>query len=139
VLFAAWTGEELSGAGIAHYLAYPTVPLTETVGAIALDSIAGGNGYKLLFYGTRENDLALIQRVEAAAAYLGRRAWRRGSTGEGWHASLNAAGIPTLKLIWDGAEQEFYSPADTVDSLDLDRLATSGEILTMTASWLVGR
>ena len=138
VLFAAWGAEELDSAGVAHYLADPAIPLTRTVGVIALDSIAGGKGYKLLFYGTREHEQALIQRIEAGAAALERRAWRRGSTGEGWHEMFNQAGIPTLKLIWDDAESDFYSPTDTADAIDLDRLATSGEILTLTAAWLAG-
>ena len=138
VLFAAWGAEEVDGAGIAHYLDHPTVPLTRTVGVIALDSIAGGKGAKLLFYGTREHEQALIQRMEAAAARLDRRAWRRGSTGEGWHALLNRADIPTLKLIWDDAESDFYLPTDTAERIDPERLATSGEILTLTAAWLAG-
>jgi Zn-dependent M28 family amino/carboxypeptidase len=138
VLFAAWGAEELGSAGMAHYLAAPATPLTRTVGVIALDSIAGGKGPKLMFYGTREHEQSLIQRVEAAAAQLDRRAWRRGSTGEGWHTSLNQAGIPTVKLMWDDAESDFYLPTDTADRIDPDRLATSGEILTLAAAWLAG-
>ncbi len=139
VLFAAWGAEELDGAGVAHYMTHPAIPLTRTVGVIALESIAGGKGYKLLFYGTREQDLALIQRLEASAAQLDRRAWRRGSTGEGWHARFNSAGIPTLKLMWDGAERDFYLPTDTADRIDPERLAASGEILTLTTAWLADR
>jgi len=139
VLFAAWGAEELDSAGVAHYLAHPAVPLTQTVGIIALDSIAAGRGHKLLFYGTREHDLPLIQRVEASAVQLDRRAWRRGSTGEGWHTAFNAARIPTLKLIWDEAESTFYLPTDDVDNVDLERLASSGEILTLVTAWLASR
>ena len=108
------------------------------MGVIALDSIAGGKRPKLMFYGTREHEQSLIQRVEAAAARLDRRAWRRGSTGEGWHTSLNQTGIPTVKFIWDDAESDFYLPTDTADRIDPDRLATSGEILTLAAAWLAG-
>jgi Zn-dependent M28 family amino/carboxypeptidase len=138
VLFAAWGAEELGSAGMAHYLDAPAVPLTRTVGVLALDSIAAGGGPKLMFYGTREHDQSLIQRVEAAAARLDRRAWRRGSTGEGWHTPLNQAGIPTVKFIWDDAESDFYLPSDTADRIDLNYLATSGEILTLSTAWLAG-
>jgi Zn-dependent M28 family amino/carboxypeptidase len=136
VLFAAWGAEELDSAGVAHYIDHPALPLTRTVGVIALDSIAGGDGYRLLFHGSREGDLALVQRVETAAATLDRRAWRRGNVGQGWHTAFHAAGVPTVKLIWDEAEEVAYLPTDTADNIDPDRLATSGEILTMTAAWL---
>ncbi len=139
VLFAAWGAEELGSGGVTHYLAQPAVPLTRTVGVIALDSIAGGKGHKLLFYGTQEHDLPLIQRAEASAGHLGRRAWRRGSTGEGWQVSFSQAGIPTLKLIWDEAQSAPYQLTDTADAIDPERVATSGEILTLTAAWLASR
>ena len=139
VLFAAWGAEELDSAGVAYYLDRPAVPLMQTVGVIALDSIAGGRGYRLLFYGTRDHDLPLIHRLEAGSARLDRRAWRRGSTGEGWQALFNSTGIPTVKLIWDEAEEDFYLPTDTADSLDPERLASSGEILTLAAAWLASR
>ncbi|MGD1991620.1 MAG: M20/M25/M40 family metallo-hydrolase [Anaerolineae bacterium] len=139
VLFAAWGAEELDSAGVAYYMDHPALPLTRTVGVIALDSIAGGRGYRLLFHGSREEDLALVQRVETAAATLDRRAWRRGSVGQGWHDAFHAADIPTVKLIWDEAEEDFYLPTDTADNIDPERLATSGEILTLSAAWLAGQ
>ncbi|MBU0704858.1 MAG: M28 family peptidase, partial [Chloroflexi bacterium] len=139
VLFAAWGAEEVDGAGVVRYLADPAVPVTQTVGVIALDTIAGGGGAKLMFHGTREHDLALIHRFEAGYAELDRRAWRQGSTGEGWHVPFNAAGIPTSKLIWDEAEEDFYLPTDTADRIDSDWLASSGEILTLVVSWLAGQ
>jgi Zn-dependent M28 family amino/carboxypeptidase len=139
VLFAAWGAQEKNGAGIAHYLADPTIPLTQTVGVIALDSIVAQGGARLLFHGTKEHDMPLIHRIEAGAAALNRRAWRQGSAGEGWHTAFNRIGIPTSKLIWDNAEEDFYSLTDTADSIDIDRLATSGEILALAASWLAGR
>jgi len=136
VLFVAWGAEEKGSAGVTHYLSQPVIPLTRTVGVIALDAIAGGRGYSLMFHGTKEHDLPLIQRVEVSAAQLNRRAWREGNTGEGWHKAFNAAGIPTLKLIWDDAESDFYSLNDTAAHLDRERLANSGEVLTLALSWL---
>ena len=139
VLFAAWGAEELGSAGVAHYLAAPNVPLTQTVGVIALEAIAGGKGYKLMFHGTREHDLALIHRFESGYPQLDRRAWRAGNTGAGWHTPFNTVGIPTSKLIWDEAEEDFYLPSDTADRVDPERLASSGEVLTLVVSWLAGR
>jgi Zn-dependent M28 family amino/carboxypeptidase len=136
ILFAAWSAEEADGAGVARYLEVPAVPFTQTVGVVALDSIAGGRGYRVLFYGTREQDLPLIHRLEVGAQELDRRAWRRGSTGEGWHVPFSEMGIPTTRLIWDQAEADFYMPTDTVDRIDPERMATSGEILTLMITWL---
>jgi len=137
----AGTGLELSdcfSAGVAHYLAHPAVPLTQTVGVIALDSVGNGRGYRLLFYGARE-DLPLVRRVEAGTAELNRRAQRRVGTGEGWQTLFGSTGIPTVKFIWDEAERDFYLPTDTAERIDLDRLAFSGEILTLVSSWLASR
>ncbi len=52
---------------------------------------------------------------------------------------FNSTGVSTAKFIWDEAERDFYLPTDTADCLDLDRLAFSGEILTLTASWLASQ
>jgi len=139
VLFAAWGAEELGSAGVAHYVAQPPVPLTQTVAVIALDSIGNGRGYSLMYYGTPQHDLPLVYVLEAGSAQMPRRAFRRAATGEGWHILFNAAGIPTTKLMWDGAEQDLYLPADTAERIDPERLGFSGEMLTLVASWLAGR
>ena len=139
VLFAAWGAEELGSAGVAHYVAQPSVPLTQTVAVIALDSIGNGQGYSLMYYGTPQHDLPLVYVLEAGSAQMPRRAFRRTATGEGWHVLFNAAGIPTAKLMWDGAEQDLYLPTDTVERIDPERLGFSGEMLTLVASWLAGR
>jgi len=132
VLLVAWGAQEAGGAGVAYYLEHPALPLTQTVGVVALDSIAGGEGYRLLFYGTREEDAPLVHRLEAGAQALGRQAWRRGSAGEGWHTAFED--VPTVKLIWDGAEPYLFT--DTVEQIDPNRLASSGEILTLLIAWL---
>ena len=49
---------------------------------------------------------------------------------------FSSTGIPTVKFIWDEAERDFYMPTDTADHIDPDRLAFSGEILTLISSWL---
>jgi len=109
------------------------------VAVIALDSIGNGRGYSLMYYGTPQHDLPLVYVLEAGSAQMPRRAFRRTATGEGWHALFNAAGIPTAKLMWDGAEQDLYLPADTAERIDPERLGFSGEMLTLVASWLAGR
>ena len=139
VLFAAWGAEELDSAGVAHYLADPAFPLTQTVAVIALDSIGNGQGYSLMYYGTPQHDLPLVYALEAGSAQMPRRAFRRTATGEGWHVLFNAAGIPTAKLMWDGADQDLYLPTDTVENIDPERLGFSGEMLTLVASWVAGR
>jgi len=138
VLFAAWGAEELGSAGVAHYVAQPAVPLTQTVAVIALDSIGNGQGYSLMYYGTPQHDLPLVYMLEAGSAQMPRRAFRRTATGEGWHVLFNAAGIPTAKLMWDGAEQDLYLPTDTPERIDPERLGFSGQMLTLVASWLAG-
>jgi Zn-dependent M28 family amino/carboxypeptidase len=139
VLFAAWGAEERGNAGVAWYLQDPTIPLTRTVGVVSLDSIADGEGYRLWFRGDRDTDLPLIDRFEVSASQLNGEAWRRGSTDEGWHALFSREGIPTVKLTWAESEELAYRLTDTVDALDPERLANSGEILTLGVSWLADR
>jgi len=139
VLFVAWGGEELGSAGVDYYLDRPLVPLTRTVGVIALDSLAGPRGYKLLIYGIQDRDQPLVQSMELSADQLDRRAWRRSNAVEGWYTLFESVGLPTVKLIWAEAEEDFYLPTDSADSIDLEHLASSGEILTLAISWLASR
>jgi hypothetical protein len=93
----------------------------------------------LWFRGDRDKDLPLTNRFEVSASQLDREAWRRGSTDEGWYALFSREGIPTVKLTWADSEELAYRLTDTVGSLDPERLANSGEILTLGVSWLAGR
>jgi hypothetical protein len=139
VLFAAWGGEERDSSGVRHYLGDPTVPLTHTVAVISLDSIADGEGYRLWFQGDGDRDLPLTHRLEVSAEQLDREAWRKGATAEGWHALLSRQAIPTVKLTWAESEGLAYRLTDTADAIDPDRLANSGEILTLAVAWLAGQ
>jgi hypothetical protein len=139
VLFAAWGAEERDSAGVDHYLSDPVVPLTRTVAVLSLDSIADGTGYRLWFRGDSARDLPLTHRLEVSASQLGREAWRKGATGEGWHARFSQQAIPTVKLTWAESESLVYRLADTVDAIDPERLANSGEILTLAAAWLASQ
>jgi len=136
VLLAAWGAEEQGSSGVMRYLQDPAVPLTQTVGVISLDSIADGGGYRLWFRGDRDRDLPLLHRLEISASQLDREAWRRGSTDEGWHALFTGEGIPTVKLTWAESEKSAYRLTDTAGAIDLERLANSGEILTLGITWL---
>jgi hypothetical protein len=139
VLFAAWGAEEKGSAGVENYLSDPSVPLTCTVAVISIDSIAGGAGYRLWFRGDSDRDLPLTHRFDVSAALLDRRAWRRGATDEGWSAFFSRQAIPTVKLTWAESERLAYRLTDTADAIEPERLASSGEILTLTVAWLADR
>jgi hypothetical protein len=139
VLFAAWGAEERDSAGVERYLSDPIVPLTRTVAVISLDSIADGAGYRLWIRGDRDRDLPLTHRFEVSASHLGREAWRKGVTGEGWHALFSRQAIPTVKLTWAESEDLAYRLTDTADTIDPERLANSGEILTLAVAWLASQ
>jgi hypothetical protein len=138
VLFVAWGAEERDSAGVRHYLSDPAVPISRTAAVIALDTIADGEGYRLLFYGDGEEDLPLIHRLDVGTTQLGRDGWRRGGV-DGWHALFGAEDMPTAKLMWAEAEEGFYRLDDTAEAIDPERLANSGEIVTLVSAWLAGR
>jgi hypothetical protein len=139
VLFAAWGAEERDSTGVDHYLSDPIVPLTRTVAVVSLDSIADGEGYRLWFHGDNDRDLPLTHRFEVSASQLDRRAWRRGATSEGWHSFFGRQAIPTVKLTWAESASLAYRLADTADAIDPERMANSGEILTLATAWLAGQ
>jgi hypothetical protein len=47
--------------------------------------------------------------------------------------------MPTAKLMWAEAEEGFYRLDDTAEAIDPERLANSGEIVTLVSAWLAGR
>ncbi len=117
---------------------HPAIPLTQTVGVIALDSVGAGRGPRLL-YTAIEREIPLAWPVEVGAMQLGRRARYEDDDRDGWRTLFGAAAIPTLGFTWERARDDAYVPSDTVDGIDVDKLAASGEVLTLTASWLAGR
>ncbi|MCP4593763.1 MAG: M20/M25/M40 family metallo-hydrolase, partial [bacterium] len=102
VLFVAWGAEEIKSSGAAHYLAHPAIPLTRTVGIIALDSIGAGRGPRLL-YTAIEREIPLAWPVEVGAMQLGRRARYEDDDRDGWRTLFGAAAIPTLGFTWERA------------------------------------
>ena len=138
VLFVAWGAEEIKSSGAAHYVAHPAIPLTRTVGVIALDSVGAGGGPRLL-YTAVEREIPLAWPVEIGALQLGRRARYGDDDDDGWQTLFDAAGIPALCFTWERSGDDAYLPSDTVAGIDADKLAASGEVLTLTASWLAGR
>jgi Zn-dependent M28 family amino/carboxypeptidase len=139
ILFAAWGAEERDSTGVRYYLSSPIVPLTRTVAVMSLDSIADGEGYRLWFRGDGDTDLALTHRLEVSASQLGREAWRKGASNEGWHTLFSRQAIPTVKLTWAESEGLAYRLTDTADAIDPQRLANSGEILTLALAWLASQ
>jgi hypothetical protein len=139
VLFAAWGAEERDSAGVDRYLSDPVVPLTRTVAVISLDSVADGAGYRLWFRGDSERDLPVTHRFEVSASQLGREAWRKGATSDGWHAHFSRQAIPAVELAWAESEVLAYLLTDTADAIDPGRLANSGEILTLAVAWLASQ
>jgi hypothetical protein len=138
VLFVAWGTGEQGDRGARPYLEHPAIPPTQTIGVIAADSIAAGEGYRLM-YTTREQDTELTWPLETGATHLGHQVRRSSSGGDGWPALFRVAGVPTIQLTWERAEDGFYLPSDTVDNIEVDKLTTSGEILTLAVSWLASR
>ncbi|MEA3337998.1 MAG: M20/M25/M40 family metallo-hydrolase [Chloroflexota bacterium] len=136
VLFAAWDGDELDQRGSTVYVAQPTLPLSQTLGVINLDSIAGGQGFFPTFEGDRRRESLLHWALSASSDALGIRADVRSSKDEGDHTPFQTMDVPAVLMIWDGADDDINSVRDRAKSLDIAKLQRSGEIVALTLRWL---
>lgn len=135
VLFAAWDGEEQGLLGARYYVTHPRYPLTATIGMIQLDMVGMADAGTLTYDGAGNavgrQLAASAERFEVSTDAV---SWSGGSD----HGAFLRAGVPAGLLIWDAAEVPYYhTPADTVDTLQPERLRQAGVIASHAALALI--
>jgi uncharacterized protein len=131
VLFAAWAGHEVGEAGLQWYMQAPVLPLGNTVAALHLEAVGGGQGYYLGVEGSREQDGLLRFTMERAEELLDGRLSISSPPAAGDPAApYRQAGIPTLYLRWREASAENW-PVELADEVQPYRLGVTGRTVAL--------
>ena len=137
ILFAAWSGGELDQAGAQHYVAHPTYPLTDTLLVLELDTVGAGVGYYLDVHTERGKSPTLSYVFNNGAEQLKRRVSMEAYQDDGGHAPFHDNDVLAALLTWNDA-RHLRTPQDTVEEIDLPKLATTGEMVSL-ALYLLAR
>ncbi len=130
VLFAAWDAEEQALLGAAWYVAHPLVPLDKTIGMIQLDMIGLASDGVLTVDGLGN---PVGDQLAASAGLLGVPVDVAAAAGSD-HREFAQAGVDAALMIWDNARVPWYhTPADTLDTLQPERLQQAGVIASHAA------
>ncbi|MFM8892992.1 MAG: M28 family peptidase, partial [Planctomycetia bacterium] len=119
VLFVAFSGEERGLLGSAHYVAHPSVPLTDTVAMVNLDMVGRLDGNKIVVHGTGTGTglEALVDRLTGARGF--EVAKEPGGFGPSDHSSFYARKIPVLH-VFTGSHADYHRPTDTAEKINYD-------------------
>ncbi len=117
VMFALWDGEEAGLLGSTHWLADPTVPLSQVAMVVNMDMIGRLRNEHVEVYGTRTSfglRRMLSEHNEPTNLLLDFR-WemRRDSD----HYPFYQKGIPAL-LLHTGLHSDYHRPSDTADKVN---------------------
>jgi Zn-dependent M28 family amino/carboxypeptidase/uncharacterized protein YchJ len=137
ILFAAWGGGELNHAGAQHYVAHPAYPVTDTLLMLELDTVGAGRGYYLDVHAVRGKSPGLSHVLNNGAEQLKRRVSTEAYQGDGGHVPFHDNGVLTALLSWSDA-RDLRTPKDTAETIDLPKLATTGEVVSL-ALYLLAR
>lgn len=132
VYLVAW-GAEQAGLASSRALAdSPIAPVTQTLGVLNLDTVGASDGYYLTLAGTDAHEGPLLSSLLLAGDLLSRRvtSGRTELNSLGTDEVLRGLGYPTVQLFWPDA-RNLNTPLDTPDTLQADKLATTGEVVAL--------
>ncbi len=129
LVFAAFSGEEISLLGSAHYVSKPPVPLEGTsvminldmVGRMKTDVATGKGKLEISGVGTAKEFGGLVDGL--ATKYHLAAAKGESGLGPSDHASFYMKGVPVF-FFFTGAHEDYHKPSDTVDRINFTGLAT---------------
>ena len=134
VIFVAWDAEEQGLLGSIHYVENPLFPLENTIAMIQLDMIGAGSAIL-----TIDGSTTLSEEIKHIAETVGVEA-RITDTGGSDHSPFLSTGVPASALIWeippDGGSN-YHQPADTLQTIEDERLQLAAQIAELTALNLV--
>jgi hypothetical protein len=139
VLFIAFTGEEKGLWGSAHFVAEPTVDLSDAVAMLNLDMVGRLTENTVTVFGTGTAQ-EWEQLANAANARLDQPlnlAFSPDGYGPSDHASFTAAGIPVLHFFTN-THVDYHRPTDDWQKIDGEGIDRIAELSTGIAHRLAG-
>lgn len=139
VVFIAFTGEEKGLWGSAHFVAHPTIDLSDAVAMLNLDMVGrlSENTLTVFGTGTATEWEEVANDANAQLAQPLKLAFSPDGYGPSDHASFTAAGIPVLHFFTN-THADYHRPADDWDKINADGLARVAELATDIAHTLAG-
>jgi len=130
IYFVAAGAEELDDMSSRTLFADASSSLANPLGIVCLDQVGQARSYYLTWDGDKNRDGRLLSALTLAADLADRRASPGVYHGENSHQVAQEPGLPAVLLFWPDADN-VHQPGDTPDSIDLGKLATTGEVLTL--------
>ena len=122
VLFAAWDAREQELQGLDHFLHTPIYPLENTTAIIHLDQIGTGTDIlQIIGEGAAGQIQAAAGGIDVQTTVI--------SGGSGEADLLLQKNLPYSVMKWEQEVDLSQTPADTIDTIQLDRLDQAGTIL----------
>jgi len=135
IVFAAWNAEEEGLIGSCYYVnTSPLYPIANVKAMFSVDMVGVGNGTGLDLFGATDADKAWIATLMANAGTakgLGYTVEPAAPYDASDHVCFSYAGVPAvLALSLAEADHLYYhTPQDTIDTISMDTLKASAELL----------
>jgi aminopeptidase YwaD len=132
VLFAGWNAEESGLIGSCYYVGSPTLPISDTLAAFAIDMVGAGDATGLaLFGGTLpENQwLVDVMRESARRKRIDYYIYPVFPLAASDHACFADAGVPAMMAGTFGPHGTYHTPADTIDGILVDDLEVAATLM----------
>ena len=122
LVFALFSGEELGLLGSAHYVRYPTFPMTRTVAMVNFDQVGRMRDRRLQIGGV-DSGSGFRSIVDGAAAGAGVTVALHGAPyAPSDHTRFYESGVPVL-FFHTGTHKDYHAPSDTADKINADGMA----------------
>ncbi|MEN8183269.1 MAG: M20/M25/M40 family metallo-hydrolase [Myxococcota bacterium] len=126
IVLVAFTAEEVGLAGSAHYVATPTVPVTDTVAMLNLDMIGRLEEGSITVFGAESSPgFESLVADERQAAEL---AFAEGAFAPSDQTSFHAQGVPVL-FFFTGTHGDYHTPDDDAERVDAAGISTVARLV----------
>lgn len=122
VLFMGFSGEEMGVLGSAHYIKYPSLPLTQAVAMINFDMVGRLTDQTLTIQGTGTSSQweSIITKHNSDSTF--KIKFVKDGYGPSDHSSFYGAGIPVL-FFFTGLHDNYHRPSDDADKINSEGIA----------------
>lgn len=136
IIFVAFGAEEMGLLGAKHFVANAPVPLTQIKAMINIDMIGRlktGGALAIGGTGTAPEIAEMLNQIEGKYPFTINR--QPDGYGPSDHAAFYSSGIPVL-FFSTGAHEDYHTPEDTWNKLNLEGQATIQQLLFDVATYI---